>query len=159
MNRIKHNLLISAAAALPLALATPAFADAGTGVGDRFRVETDVDSSDDLLEDTVVDLRIVSTDEDDRFGVRSRTDSGEVDDLHTDTRAVSQDNDDDAFSTRAILDLGEIDDLDADLDLIIIDDDNDSGVDEVTEAGSEGEADTESGEEMFNEDAEYVFGP
>jgi len=154
VKNIKRNLVISAAAALPLSLATPSFAGESAGVGDRFRVETDIDSSDDLLEDTIVDLRIVSTDEDDRFGVRSRTDTGEIDDLRSDTRAVSQDNDDDALSTRAILGLGELDDLDVDLDLIIIDDENDSDLDQVMGANSDGDSD----EATFNEDAEYVFG-
>lgn len=158
--KFTRQSVILSVAALPFAIGvTPALAATEDGrssvSADRLRVDTDIDVSDGL-EDSVLDVRLTGTEDDgERFGIRSRNEVADLDQLGSDTRVVSEDGSD-GLSTRAILDFNDVDDFDTDLDLVIRDDQGPAGAapDGVTGA----EQDDETAEETFADDSRFVFG-
>src|SRR5262245_17799418 len=111
MISIRRSLCLAAMSALPFSAGVGiAYAEGASAGQDRLQINTDTNLTD--RDNFLVDARVARVDDDgDATGLRSRTTSSDVQDLedvHTDTRAVSNDEGHDATSSRAILGFDDV---------------------------------------------------
>lgn len=161
-NRVRRSLCFAAVAALPFTVGVgTAHAESVSAGQDRLYVGNDSQlAGDDQL---LVDLRAGRTDDDgDATGVRSRTNSSDVQDVQdvrTDTRTVSNDEGSDSTSGRVILGFDDIkaESIDSDIDLVMVDQ-NDEPSGQDASGSPAGQRDGAADEEQNADDAAFVFG-